>query len=191
MIFTPTNIHSAWLLDPKRIEDARGFFARSFCVKELQEHGIHSSIQQINLGFSAQGGTLRGLHYQLAPHQEVKVVRCTRGSVFDIVLDLRPDSPTFKQWIGHELTAENRRILVVPEGCAHGYQTLEDNSEVEYSTTASFAPDAARGVRYNDPAFGVEWPLPVTAISDADRTWPDFRIDMVELFSPGGGNGHR
>jgi dTDP-4-dehydrorhamnose 3,5-epimerase len=128
---------------------------------------------QLNVGFSHRKGTLRGLHYQVPPHQEAKLIRCTRGAVFDVIVDLRPDSPTRGQWIGAELSEENSLMLYAPEGFAHGYQTLVDNTETYYLTSASYAASAARGVRYNDPAFGISWPLPVSVVSDADRRWPD------------------
>jgi len=181
MIFTPTKLKLAWIVDVERREDHRGFFARSFCVSEFRDHGLDVRVAQINLGYTAKKGSLRGLHYQLAPHQETKIVRCTRGAIFDVAVDLRVDSPTFKHWIGRELTAQDHRLLVVPEGCAHGYQALEDATEVEYLTSAAYAPDAARGVRHDDPSFEIEWPLPVEAISDADKTWPDFQDCMVEV----------
>lgn len=191
MIFTPTKIKSAWIVDLDLKEDNRGFFARSFCINEFRDHGLNASIAQINVGYTLKRGGLRGLHYQLPPHQEIKIVRCTRGAVFDVVLDLRFDSPTFKQWVGCELTSENRRIMVVPEGCAHGYLALEDDAEVEYMTTAAYAPQAARGVRYDDPIFSVEWPIPVTVTSEADRSWPDFQDCVAEVLVARSENAHR
>jgi dTDP-4-dehydrorhamnose 3,5-epimerase len=191
MIFTPTKIESAWILDIERREDDRGFFARSFCTNEFREHGLNAQVTQINVGYTSKKGGLRGLHYQLAPHAEIKIVRCTRGAIFDVVLDLRIDSPTFKRWVGCELTADNHRILVVPEGCAHGYQTLQDDAEVEYMTTAAYAPQAARGVRYDDPIFKIDWPIPVTMTSKADKSWPDFQERVVDVLIVRDGNGYR
>jgi dTDP-4-dehydrorhamnose 3,5-epimerase len=172
--FSETGVAGAYLIEIERKGDDRGYFARSWCRSELEARGLSARIEQINVGFNRLRGTLRGMHFQVAPHAETKIVRCTRGSVFDVVVDLRPDSPTFRRWTGVELTADNGRMLYIPEGCAHGYQTLEDASEICYLTSKPYAPDAARGVRHDDPAFGVLWPLPVTSISQADRSWPDF-----------------
>jgi len=175
MRFTETKVKGAFLIDLERREDHRGFFARSWCAKEFEAHGLNSRLVQINVGYTAKRAGIRGMHYQLRPHEEAKTVRCTQGAVFDVVVDLRPHSPTFKLWDAFELTGENRRALYIPEGCAHGYQTLMDASEIEYLTTAFYAPESARGVRFDDPAFGIRWPLPVASISDADRSWPDFK----------------
>ncbi len=174
MIFTATTLPGAFVVEPERREDHRGFFARVWCQHELEEHGLTSRVAQVNVGFTLQRGGLRGLHFQLPPKQEVKVVRCTMGALYDVIVDLRLDSPTHRQWIGVELTAQSRRMLYVPAGCGHGYQTLTDNTEIYYQTSEGYAPELARGVRYDDPAFGIAWPLPVTSISDADRSWPDF-----------------
>ncbi|HEX9485687.1 MAG TPA: dTDP-4-dehydrorhamnose 3,5-epimerase [Gemmatimonadales bacterium] len=174
MIFTATTLPGAFVVEPERREDHRGFFARVWCQHEVEEHGLTSRVAQVNVGFTLQRGGLRGLHFQLPPKQEVKVVRCTMGALYDVIVDLRLDSPTHRQWIGVELTAQSRRMLYVPAGCAHGYQTLTDNTEMYYQTSEGYAPELARGVRYDDPAFGIAWPLPVTSISDADRSWPDF-----------------
>jgi dTDP-4-dehydrorhamnose 3,5-epimerase len=174
VIFTPTNIHGVVLLDPERIEDERGFFARGWCQTEFAAHGIDLHLVQTNLSFNKRQGTLRGLHYQKPPHEETKIVQCTRGAIYDVALDLRRDSPTFKQWAGATLTADNRRMLVVPPGCAHGYLTLEDNSEVLYQMSAYYAPSHAAGVRWNDPAFDIRWPGNVMVINGRDRDYPDF-----------------
>jgi dTDP-4-dehydrorhamnose 3,5-epimerase len=174
VIFTPTNIHGVVLLDPERIEDERGFFARGWCQTEFADHGIDLHLLQTNLSFNRRQGTLRGLHYQKPPHEETKIVQCTRGAIYDVALDLRRDSPTFKQWAGATLTADNRRMLVVPPGCAHGYLTLEDNTEVLYQMSAYYAPSHAAGVRWNDPAFDIRWPGNVTVINGRDRDYPDF-----------------
>jgi dTDP-4-dehydrorhamnose 3,5-epimerase len=155
-------------------QDDRGFFARTWCQTEFEEHGLSSRLVQCSLSFSTQKGTLRGIHYQLAPHAEIKVVRCTRGSIYDVVVDLRVDSPTFKNWIAVVLTSENRNMLYVPEGCAHGFLTLEDHTEVFYQMSESYHAESARGVRWDDPAFGIAWPENVRVISERDRTYPDF-----------------
>jgi dTDP-4-dehydrorhamnose 3,5-epimerase len=175
MIFTETEIQGSFIIDIERREDHRGFFARSWCLKELESYGLNPVIVQINVGYSASKGTLRGMHFQLSPYQEVKLVRCTMGAVYDVIVDLRTDSPMHKQWFGVDLTEVNRRMLYIPEGCAHGYQTLVENSEIYYTTSQFYAPEFATGVRYNDPSFGIRWPLEVDNISDADRSWPDYR----------------
>jgi dTDP-4-dehydrorhamnose 3,5-epimerase len=174
MKFVESKVLGVFVIEMELLEDNRGFFARSWCGKEFEAGGLLSRIAQINVGFTAKRAGLRGLHFQLSPHAESKTVRCTRGSIFDVAVDLRPDSPTHKQWVGFELTAENHRMLYVPEGCAHGYQTLVDDSEVEYLTTQFYAPDSARGFRFDDPAFGIVWPLPVGLISEADKAWPAY-----------------
>jgi len=174
MRFEKTEIPGVFVLELERHEDDRGFFARTWCVKELEDHGLNPRLVQVNVGFSHRAGTLRGVHYQTEPAAEVKIARCTRGALFDIALDLSPGSPTFKNWVGVELSAANGRQLYIPEGCAHGYQTLEDDTELCYLTSEIYAPDCAGGVRYDDPAFGIEWPIEVTRISDGDRSWPLF-----------------
>jgi dTDP-4-dehydrorhamnose 3,5-epimerase len=145
---------------------------RAWCAREFAEHNVNFSPVQANMGFSVQRGTIRGMHYQEAPALEAKLVRCTRGAMFDVVLDLRPGSPTYGQWYGVELTPQNGRMLYVPEHCGHGYQTLEDNTEMFYMTSAFYTPGAARGVRFDDPAFGIAWPLPASVVSEQDRNWP-------------------
>jgi dTDP-4-dehydrorhamnose 3,5-epimerase len=177
MRFTETTVSGTYLIEPDKKTDHRGFFARAWCVNELDEHGLKSRFVQSNIGFSAKKGTIRGLHYQLSPRAEAKLVRCTRGAVMDVVVDLRPESVTFSRWVGVELTEDTHRMLYVPEGCAHGYQALVDGAEVLYETTEFYASDLARGVRFDDPAFGIRWPLPVEVLSDADRSWPDFPRD--------------
>ena len=175
MILTETRLDGAFTIDLQPIEDERGFFARTWCRQEFSDHGLNAEVAQVNIGYSRRSGTLRGMHFQDQPHAEVKVVRCTRGLVYDVIIDLRPTSPTFKRWLAIELSAENHRVLYVPEGVAHGYQTLVDDTEICYQTSRPYTAAAARGVRYDDPAFGVEWALPVSVISKADETWPDFR----------------
>ena len=174
MLFAETKIDGAFLIEPERRVDERGFFARIFCEKELAERGLAAKICQVNTGFSPRAGTLRGLHFQTAPHDEVKLARCLRGSVFDVAVDLRPDSPTYKRWTGHTLSAQNAKLLYVPAGCAHGYLTLAPDTELMYFTSMPYVPSAARGLRYNDPAFAIAWPAQVEVISAADRTWPFF-----------------
>ncbi|MEO0616127.1 MAG: dTDP-4-dehydrorhamnose 3,5-epimerase [Pseudomonadota bacterium] len=174
MLFTPTAVAGAMILEVKRIGDDRGYFGRLWCEREMADQGLVSVIRQSNVGFSPRKGTLRGLHYQRAPHQEVKIVRCTRGRVFDVVVDLRPDSPTYCTWHGEMLTPENGKMLYVPEGCATGYLTLEDDSEIYYNTSEFYAPDAATGVRWDDPAFAIDWPEQPTVLSDNDVAWPDY-----------------
>lgn len=177
MIFTEGGITGAFIVDPERREDARGFFARVWSAEDFAAQGLNTSIVQCNVSYSARRGTVRGLHLQLPPFQEAKYVRCTSGAVYDVIADLRPDSSTYLRWIAVELTQENRRALYVPEGCAHGYQTLSDASEVTYSVSAAHNPAAEAGVRYDDPLFSIDWPLEITTVSDKDRRWPDFAPD--------------
>jgi dTDP-4-dehydrorhamnose 3,5-epimerase len=175
MIFSETGLPGAYVIDLDRIEDERGFFARAWCERELTEHGLESRIAQCNTSFNKRQGTLRGMHFQRSPHQEVKLIRCIRGSLFDVIIDLRPDSVGYKRWIGVELTADNRRMLYVPRGFAHGFQTLEDDTETFYMVSEFYMPGAEAGVRWDDPVFGIEWPHgDPTEISDKDRHWPDF-----------------
>lgn len=172
MHFTETPIAGAWTIDPAPHADHRGRFMRAWCTDELSAHGIEFTPVQANMGLSIEAGTVRGLHYQVAPHLEAKLVRCTRGSVFDMLVDLRPGSPTYGRWFGTELTADNARMLFVPPMCGHGYQTLEPNSEIYYLTSARYAPSAVRGLRFDDPTVAVRWPLPPAVVSDQDMKWP-------------------
>ena len=175
MIFEQTRLQGAFLVDLERREDERGFFARTWCADEFADHGLVNRVVQANVSWNAKQGTLRGMHFQHPPHAETKLVRCTRGGIYDVIVDLRPDSETYKQWLGVELNAENRRALFVPEGFAHGYQTLVPDSEITYQVSAAYAPQAEGGVRWDDPAFGIEWPDAGNALlSDKDRSWPDF-----------------
>jgi dTDP-4-dehydrorhamnose 3,5-epimerase len=176
MKFQETPIPGVLVVEPERHHDERGHFARIWCRDEFRDRGLDAGVSQINTGFNRRAGTLRGMHYQLAPHAENKFVRCTRGALYDVALDLRPESPTFKAWFGVELTAEDGRMLWIPEGCAHGYQTLSDATELLYLTSRAYEPAQARGVRYDDPAFRITWPLEVRVISDADRGWPNFGV---------------
>lgn len=171
MRFTEIGIDGVCVIDPTSHEDDRGRFFRAWCSREFAEHGINFLPVQANMGFSVQKGTVRGMHFQIEPALEAKLVRCTRGSMFDVALDLRPSSPTYGKWFGTELSAENGRMLYVPERCAHGYQTLEDQTEMSYMTSQVYTPDAAHGVRFDDPAFGIQWPLAAAVLSEQDRSW--------------------
>jgi dTDP-4-dehydrorhamnose 3,5-epimerase len=174
MKFDPTPLIGVYLVELERRGDDRGFFARFFCEREFSEAGLQSRFVQINNSLSAKAGTLRGLHYQLPPAAETKIVRCLKGALYDVVLDLRPDSPSFGRWFGAELNEDNRRMMYVPKGCAHGFVTLCDNVEALYLVDAFYHPDSERGVRYNDPRFNVAWPIQPVEISDKDRNWGDF-----------------
>lgn len=174
MKFTPGTVAGAWLIDLEPRADERGYFARTWCAQEFAAHGLATCIVQANTAVSPKRGTLRGMHYQEAPHAEVKVIRCTRGAVYDVVVDLRPDSATHGRWMGVELSAGNGRALYAPEGCAHGYLTLEDDTELLYFASDCYAPAAARGVRYDDPAFGIVWPGRIELVSVQDRSWPSY-----------------
>ena len=172
MRFEATGLAGAFLVELERLEDARGFFARTFCAREFADRGLASVFVQSSVSFTSRRGTVRGLHYQLPPACEVKLVRCTAGAIYDVIVDLRPDSPTYLQHAGVELTADNRRALYVPEMFAHGFQTLADGSDVLYQMSEFHAPDRAAGVRFDDPRLGIQWPLPVAEISGKDRNWP-------------------
>jgi dTDP-4-dehydrorhamnose 3,5-epimerase len=172
--YEPLDVAGAYAIRPEPRRDERGYFARLWCEEDFVAHGLSSRIAQINTGFSPRAGTLRGMHFQVEPHAEVKVVRCTAGKVFDVVIDLRIFSPTYRRWAGKILSPEDGLMLYVPQGCAHGYLTLEPDTELMYSASCAYAPASARGVRYDDTAFGIEWPGEVTVISTADASWPDF-----------------
>jgi dTDP-4-dehydrorhamnose 3,5-epimerase len=175
MVFRETELRGAYVIDLEPIEDERGFFARAWCVNEFADHGLNPRLVQCNVSFNHRKGTLRGMHFQTAPHEEAKIVRCTRGAIYDVIVDLRPASATFKGWIGVELTAENRSMLYVPEGFAHGYQTLVEDTETFYLVSEFYAPGAEGGLRWNDPTFGIAWPDEQGVfLSDKDRNWPDF-----------------
>lgn len=172
MIFTPTALGGATIVEIERLEDARGHFARTFCEREFAARGLAARMVQSNTSFTRRAGTLRGMHFQAAPHAEDKLVRCTRGAIWDAIIDLRPQSPTYCRWIGVELSESNGRMLVVPQGFAHGYVTLTDDVVVDYQISEFFAPEAARGVRHDDPAFGIAWPVPVRSMSERDASCP-------------------
>jgi len=175
MNFRPTVIPGVVEVEMVPNRDDRGFFARSWCQREFAEQGLNTGVTQCNVSFNARKGTLRGLHYQEQPFAEAKLVRCTRGAIYDVVVDLRRESPTFRKWIGIELAAVNHRSLYLPEGCAHGFLTLADHSEVFYMMSEFYHPEASCGVRWDDPAFGIVWPAPVEVISERDRSYTDFR----------------
>lgn len=174
MNFLPTPLDGAYVLELEPLGDDRGFFGRSFCRKEFEAHGLNSRIAQCNISFNQRRGTLRGMHFQARPYAETKVVRCTHGAIWDVIVDLRSNSPSFKRWHAVELSATNRRALYVPEGFAQGFQALADNSEVLYLMSEFYRPDAARGVRWDDPAFGIKWPVAEPHLSDRDRGLPRF-----------------
>ena len=172
MKFIETQIAGVWIIELERLGDDRGFFARSFCTEEFAAHGIDTAVVQCNISFNAHAGTIRGLHYQVPPAAEGKLVRCTSGAIYDVAIDVRPESSTYLHHVAVELNADNRTALFVPELFAHGFQTLADNTEVFYQMTAAYAPNTGRGVRYNDPALGIVWPLPVSAVSERDAALP-------------------
>lgn len=174
MIFEETKLKGAYLIDLERISDERGFFSRHWCAREFASNGLNQAVAQVNIGHNAKKGTVRGMHYQVIPNAEAKLVHCSRGALYDVIIDLREGSPTKGQWFGVELTADNGRMLYVPEGFAHGYQTLEDETDLVYQTSQFYAKESATGVRFNDPAFEIVWPLPVSLISSGDQRWPDY-----------------
>lgn len=172
--FTEIGLPGAYIVEPEKLRDTRGFFARTWCQREFKEHGLSTTVVQCNISFNAKKGTLRGMHYQAAPFEEVKYIRCSRGAICDVIIDLRPQSTTFKQWAAVELNEENGKMLYVPGGFAHGFLTLTDNTEVFYQMSEFYAPEHAKGVRWNDPAFGISWPDEVTVIAEKDARYPDF-----------------
>jgi len=177
MIFRETKLTGVYVIEPERFEDDRGFFAPSFSAREFAAHGLAAEFVENNISYNKSRGTLRGMHYQAAPYGQDKLVRCTRGAVFDVAVDLRPESPTFKQWIGVELTAENRSMVYVPGDCGHGYQTLVDDTEVFYMVSQVYVPGEGLGLRWNDPAFGIEWPeLTNRILIERDQEYPDFTL---------------
>ena len=180
MIFTETKLKGAYIVDIKRIEDDRGFFGRAWCQKEFEEMGLSANVVQSNLSSNKKKGTLRGMHFQVTPFAESKLVRCTRGALYDVIIDLRPASPTYMQWLGVELTADSFRMLYVPENFAHGFLTLEDNTDITYQVTQFYAPGAERGIRYNDPAFNIQWPIDPQIISEKDKAHADFAHEIAK-----------
>ena len=172
MKFIETRLKGAFIIEPERLEDERGFFARTFCQKEFEAHGLNPRMVQCNISYNKHKGTLRGMHYQAAPMAEAKLVRCTRGAIYDVIIDLQPESPTYCEWLAEELNAENSKMIYIPEGFAHGFQTLEDDTEVFYQMSEFYSPEHARGVRWDDPIFGIEWHLNTKIISENDQNYP-------------------
>lgn len=183
MIFTPTPLDGACLIEPRPREDDRGWFARILCAEEFRQNGLRLELTQTNMALTHRRATLRGLHFQAMPHEEIKIIRCTKGAIYDVIVDLRTQSPTFKKWFGAELTQDNFRALYVPEGFAHGYLTLTDGAEIYYHTSKAYDPQSAFGVRFDDPEFEIEWPIPISVISAQDRSWPDFAAQRADRFS--------
>jgi dTDP-4-dehydrorhamnose 3,5-epimerase len=177
MKFIETGLPGAVIVEIEKLEDQRGFFARTWCKKEFEKHDLDAEMVQANVSFNHSKGTLRGMHYQVEPHGETKLVRCTQGAVYDVIIDLRPGSQTYRRWFGVELSAANYRMLFVPKMFAHGYQTLVDESAVAYQVGQFYTPGSERGIRYDDSAFDIRWPLNVSIISDKDKNWPDFALD--------------
>jgi dTDP-4-dehydrorhamnose 3,5-epimerase len=184
MIFTPLGLRGAYLVDLEPRQDERGFFARTWSRSEFEEHGLNPRIEQCSVSLNHRRGTLRGMHYQMAPHEEGKLVRCIAGAIHDVIIDLRPSSATFARWEAVELTAANRRMLYVPEGFAHGFLTLAKDTEVFYQMSEAYHPESAGGVRWDDPAFAIIWPEPVLVISDRDASYPDYEPVGVDIVSP-------
>lgn len=180
MIFTETALPGAYVIEINKIGDDRGFFGRSWCVKEMEEAGLNPVIRQINTSLSNHKGTLRGLHYQVAPYQECKMIRCTKGAIFDVIVDLRPESKTFLKWFGMELDENNHKALFSPEGFAQGFITLEEFSEITYFSSEFYTPGTERGVRYNDPQIGITLPIEPVVIADKDKNWPDFSMNSLK-----------
>lgn len=176
MVFKETKLSGAFVIEPERHDDERGFFACTWRLSEFEERGFETSLAQCAVSYNKKTGTLRGMHYQTEPYGGTKLVRCTRGAVYDVIIDLRSGSPTFAQWVAEELSEANYRMLYIPRGFAHGFQTLADNTELTYQMTEFYHPEAAAGVRWDDPAFGIKWPLKVTTIVARDRDYPNFRL---------------
>jgi dTDP-4-dehydrorhamnose 3,5-epimerase len=174
--FEATSLEGVWLVHTERLTDERGFFSRTWCVEEFSQHGLNPHISQCSISFNQIAGTVRGMHYQASPHSEAKLVRCTSGCIFDVVVDLRPNSETYLKHLGLQLSASDRTALYIPEGMAHGFQTLLDASEIFYQISTPFHPESSRGVRWNDPQLQITWPLPITNISEKDRTFPDLVV---------------
>ncbi|MFN8445485.1 MAG: dTDP-4-dehydrorhamnose 3,5-epimerase [Caldilineaceae bacterium] len=181
MIFHATPLKGAYQIELEKISDERGYFARAWAMQEFLDHGLEATLSQCNTSFNHKRGTVRGMHYQLPPHGEVKLVRCTSGAIFDVMIDLRPDSPSFLRWIGAELSAENGRMLYIPQGFAHGFQALSDGAEIFYMNSAAFEPAAQRGARWNDALFAIDWPLPVSMINQRDANYPDSQAGDFEV----------
>lgn len=176
MIFTQTKLKDAFIIELKKLEDERGFFARTWCKKEFEDHDLNTNLVQVNVAFNKKCGTLRGMHYQVAPYEETKLIRCTKGAIYDVIIDLREESPTFLKWIGVELTEDNYKMFYVPEGFAHGYQTLKDNTVVTYQVSQFYTPNSEQGLRWDDPSINIDWPyVKERIISKKDQMWQDYR----------------
>ncbi|MEW6053648.1 MAG: dTDP-4-dehydrorhamnose 3,5-epimerase [Nitrospirota bacterium] len=200
MIFTETKLKGAYIIELEKLQDNRGFFARTFCRREFEARRLNPNIVQCNISYNKKKGTLRGMHYQAAPYQEAKLISCIRGAIYDVIIDIRPDSPTYRQWLSVELTAHHppltietshspinlstHKLLYVPEGFAHGFLTLSDNAEVCYQMSEFYMPDYARGIRWNDPAFNIKWPIAIAAMSEKDMQYPDFLDNHIERAQP-------
>lgn len=180
MIVVKTKIEGVYVISPEPREDSRGYFARVFAKEELKKAGIDFSIVHINRSLSKEKGVIRGIHYQEFPHQEDKIVQCLEGKIFDVAIDIRPDSKTYGQWVGQILDSQNKKMLLIPKGCGHAFQTIEKDSVVEYFVTEYYAPDFERGIRYNDPKFGIDWPIKDAIVSEKDANWPDFDIANIK-----------
>jgi dTDP-4-dehydrorhamnose 3,5-epimerase len=176
MIFTETKINGVYIIEPELLIDERGFFARSFCKEEFQNHGLETNIVQCNISYNKKKGTLRGMHYQVPPFEEAKIISCTIGSIYDVVVDLRRDSPTYCQWVATELHEKQFKMIYIPKGCAHGFQTLDDNSIVYYQMTEYFHPECARGLRWDNLSIGIVWPVPAMIMSEKDKNYQDFKV---------------
>jgi dTDP-4-dehydrorhamnose 3,5-epimerase len=174
MIFKGTRLKGAYIIEPEKLADERGFFARTYCQEEFEKHGLNIRIVQCNISYNKKRGTLRGMHYQVAPHEEIKLVSCIKGAIYDVIIDLRPNSPTYTQWLNVELSSQDYNMLYIPEGMAHGFQTLEDDTVVHYQMSEFYHPECAKGVRWNDPAFGIKWPLRNPLLSEKDKGYLDF-----------------
>jgi dTDP-4-dehydrorhamnose 3,5-epimerase len=178
MIFKETKLKGAFVIEPERLCDSRGFFSRTFCEREFIQHGLNPRVVQCNVSFNRKKGTLRGIHHQIAPHQEDKLIRCTNGSIYDVIIDLRSESSTFKEWFSVELNSENKKMIYVPMGFSHGFMTLKDNTEVFYQMSEFYYPEYNRGIRWNDPTFKIVWPEKISFISEKDMNFPDFSINI-------------
>lgn len=181
MIFNKTALEDAYIIELQKFNDVRGFFARAFCEKEFEDQGIYFRVVQANTSYSSRKHTLRGMHYQVKPHQEAKLIKCTKGAIYDVIIDMRSDSPTFKKWTGVELSEYNRKMVYVPEGFAHGFLTLEDDTEVYYPVTECYTPGAEKGIRWDDPAFNIDWPAKAAIISEKDQSWPLFNESLNKI----------
>ncbi len=175
MVFKDTELKDAYIIELERLSDERGFFSRTYCEHEFREHGIEHHIVQANVSYNKVKGTLRGMHYQMQSYGEAKLIRCTKGAIYDVIIDIRPDSKSYKNWISVELNEQNHRMLYVPEGFAHGFITLEDSTEVSYQMSEFYKPGVGKGIRWNDPAFAINWPVAVSEISEKDKNWTDFK----------------